>query len=391
MALDDPGPFRVRIFNNNFTPAFPLSDAAVSVTPRHLAKPTGIITVPLAHQRADALFTPGLRCTVDYLIGEDRTDDASWLRVMAGKLWTTQIPAASVPTIGKSVSFGIEDYYRILGQLTGWSKPSAALSAQTDAYDVRSGDGETVLKGYIAANAGRLPYTVTMATNAHRGATVYGSVRFDKLIDALPPLALQAGLGIRIDQVGSALVVDVYVPTDRSSRVLSEAAGTLTSWALNSGGPSATAAIVATDGAGTARHFDQFLDSATETLWGERAEAFVDARDLNHTQTSEVTQRGAQALADGAPQAGWSVTVAETDVVKYGKNLFVGDRVAVQVTPALAVVDILSECTLSWVPGAGATVTPQVGSSSGQSQPNRYLAKAVASVAKGVRTLRSGL
>jgi hypothetical protein len=391
VALDDPGPFRVNVYDKDFGFLFPLGDAAVTVSPRHLAKGTGTITVPLAHPRCEALFTPGTRMTVDYLTGADRTDDASWLRVMSGKLWTADIAAANVPAVGKVVAFGLQSNYRILEQLTGWPKPAAAIGSQTDAYYVLSGDGETVIKGILAANVGRLPYSVTMAPNLNRGATVYASVRFDRLSDVLPPLAAQAGLGITVEQVGTGLVVDVYVPTDRTTRVLSEAAGTLTSWALSSSGPSATAAIVATDGASTARHFAQFLDSATETLWDERVEAFVDARDLVNTQTAEIAQRAAQTLTDGAPQAGWSVAIAETDVVRYGRNLLVGDRVAVQITPSLALQDILSEVALTWSADNGFTVTPQVGAPNQTAQPNRMLARVLANVARGLNRLRSGL
>lgn len=390
--LDDPGPFRVGIFDKAFQPMFPLGDAAVSVTPRHLAIGTGSLSIPLAHNRADAMFAAGVRCTIDYLIGEDRNDDASWLRVMSGQLFSRTIPEASVPAVGKVLTFGIRDDYAILGNLLGWPNPGSAIGSQNvNAYDVRSGNAESVIKGYVTANKGRLPYTVTVATNGNRGATVYGSVRFDKLIDVLPVYALAGGIGLSVKQVAGGLVFDIYVPTDRSSRVLSEASGTLTSWSLSSTGPSATAAIVATDGAATARHFVEFFDTSTETLWHDRVETFVDARDLQNTQTSEVAQRGATALAAGAPQAGWSVTLAETDVVRYGRNLLVGDKVAVQITPTLSLVDVLSECTLSWQAGQGLTVSPVVGAQTAQSSPNRLLARAVSTALRGVRTLRSSL
>lgn len=369
---------------------FPLT-ARCSVTPRWLAKPTGTITIPLKHRRADAMFASGTRCTIDYLIGKDRSDDASWLRITSGKLDALQIPDSSSPTAGKTVTFSVEDDWRVMEHLQLWPVPGSAIGSQgAAAYDVRSGDAETVIKGYAAANAGRLPYPLTMATNAHRGSTVFGSARFVRMADQLVPLAAAGGVGIRVDQVGSGLVLDVYVPVDRSARTLSEAAGTLTSWALTKTGPSATAIIVGTDGEGTLRHFSMTQDTALRDEYGDYIEAFVDARDLLHTQTSEVAQRAAAALLTGQPQAGWSVTMAETDVVRYGRNLLVGDLVKVQVTPNLALIDRLSECTLTWG-DKGLTVAPKVGAATSQSQPNRLLARGIASALRGIQSLRSSL
>lgn len=391
MALDDPGPFRVNVYDKAFAFQFPLGGIGVSVTPRHLAKGTGTLTVPLKHKRTDALFTPGQRCTIDYLTGKDRSDDASWLRIMSGKLYSKNIAAANVPAAGKLVGFGVESDWRVMESLLGWAVPGSAIGSQgAAAYDVRTGDAETVLKGYLGANVGRLPYSVTMATNAHRGSTVFGSIRFQKLSEMLPPIALAGGVGMTFDQVGSGIVADVYVPTDRTARVFTEESGALLSWALATTGPSATAAIVATDGEGTLRHFALAQDTALRDEWGEYVEAFVDARDLVNTQTSEIAQRAAHALADGAPQAGWSVTLAETDVVRYGKNLFVGDRIAVQITPKIALSDILSECTLTWGV-TGLTVSPLVGNNTAQVSPDRFTAALIAKVARAVQQLRSSL
>lgn len=388
--LEDPGPFRVNIYDKAFAFKFPLV-CMTSVTPRHLAQPSGALTVPLKHRRTEALFEKGMRATVDYLIGADRNDEASWLPITSGKLTPLQIPEGAAPTVGKSVTFTIEDDWRILRHLKGWPVPGSAIGSQgAAAYDVRSGPAETVVKGYVTANKGRLPYSVTVATDLARGSTVYGSVRFNGLDEALVPLAAQGGIGMRVRQSGSGLLFDVYVPTDRSARILSEAASTITAWSLTSSGPQATAAIIATDGEGTARHFTRIQDTTVRDDFGDYIEAFVDARDLVNTQASEIAQRAAQALADGAPQAGWSVTMAETDVVKYGRNLLVGDRVRVEILPNLAITDVLSECTITWGTN-GLTVAPKVGSSTGQLSPNRLLNKAAASALRGIQTLRSSL
>lgn len=384
-TLNDPGPFRVRVYDSAFTYLFPLGDAEISITLRHLALGTGTLTIPLAHNRCDAMLTPGTRVTIDYLIGTDRTDDASWVHAMSGWLTGVEIPADQ-SAAGKSVTFGIVDDYWVLLWMLGWPNPASGIGSQgASAYDTRTGAAETVIKGYVTANASRLGIPLTCATNLSRGASVKGNLRFDNLNDVLPPLAGLAGLGISVKQSGSGLVLDVYVPTDRTSRVLSEAAGTIQSWSLNSTYPTVTRAIVANSGQGTSRAFSEVIDgTGLEALYGVILETFVDARDTADSTT--LIQRGTDAVTAGAPQAGYSITVNETPVVRAMKNLFPGDRVAVQITPTLALADVMSELTITWSSN-GLVVAPQVGTST--VSPNAVFAKAVSSVARGLRYLRS--
>jgi hypothetical protein len=383
-GLEQVGPFRVSVYDKDFNFQFRLGDAAVTITPRHLAKGTGSLTIPLSHNRADYLLHRGRRVTIDYLAGKDLT---TWTRVMSGPIWITQIPEGNTPAAGKQVQLGVEDDSRILWQMLAWSNPGSAIGSQTtNAYYTASGDCETVVKGLISANAGRFTPTLTVATNGHRGATVKVNTRFENVGDLVVALCQQGGLGFTVTQSGTGLVFDVYVPTDRTARVLTEESGTITSWSLNRVGFTASRAIVAGQGVGTARTFRQVSDTTgLEAAWGTAAEVFVDARDTADSTTQ--IQRGNQALADGQDQAGFAVTVAETDVVRAYKNLFVGDLVAVQITPTLAVTDYLSQMTLTWG-DQGLVVQPQVGTGTSQASPDHVLAKAISSLARGIRYLK---
>lgn len=388
--MDDPGPFRVRVYSKAFAFLFPLADASVSVSLRHLAIPTGSITIPLTHQRADAMFTPGTRVVIDYLTGTNRGDDASWTHAMSGWLTSAQVPQDTKPTVGKTVTFGVIDDYWVIAWMLLWPKPSNDIAHQTTATDVRTGAAESVIKAYVNANKGRLSIPLTTATDHATGNTVSGSYRFDNAMDVLPGLAQVGGIGISVKQVGSGLVLDTYAPTDRTARVLSEAAGTITSWSLASTAPSVTRAIIASSGVGTSRAFtEQFDGTGLEALYGIAIETFVDARDTADATT--LTQRGQAAIAAGAPQAGYSITVAETPVVRAMVNLFVGDLVAVQITPTLALEDICSQMTITWSPDAGKVVTPQIGPADATAQPDALFAQAIAAVGRGVRYLRSSL
>lgn len=389
VSLTAKPPFRITCYDKAYSQMFVLGDPkSISCTPRHLALPTGSLTLPLGHPRVPALMAEGTRVNIEYLTGPDRTDPASWLQLMSGPLWTRNGQSAtSTPPGPALVTFGIEDDYRVLAELLAWQNPGAAIGSQTAAaYDVQSSDAETVIKHYVSANATRLSIPLTVATNGHRGSTVKANLRMANLNDSLPPLAQLGGIGITVRQVGTGMVLDVYVPTDRTANVLTEASGAVLQWAFTQGGPSATRAIMGAQGAGTARNFSEVIDATgLEALWGRKSEVFVDASDTSDAPT--IAQRGAAALAAGQPVAGFSLSVAETDVVKYGKNLFVGDLVAVQITPELVVEDVLSECTLTWSTDKGLAITPQVGSATSASSPAAKLNHAISQLRAQVRQI----
>lgn len=380
-------PFRIRIYDKAFAPQFALGDAeSVQATPRHLAKSTASIVLPIGHHRLEAMLTPGHRAVIDYLTRPDNPSAPdAWLRVVNGPIWGLQ---SEGPTAEARFTFAVEDDWRYLSEALAWPVPGAALTAQTSEYDTRGpAPAETVIKGYLAAAATRLGLPVTVAPDLGRGATVTGKLRWDTLEDGLVPLARLGGLGMRFTQSGSGVVFDCYAPGDRTARVLSEATGTIVDWAVTRTGPVATRTIVGDGGQGTARQYLAVTDVALETEWGRRAEVFTDGREATSPADPTLAQQGQATLDAGRPTAGISVEMAETDVVRYGRTHHVGDLVAVQIAPGLTITDTLTEATVSWTAGEGLTVAPKVGDGDA-GRPDVALVRAVSRLAAGLRKQR---
>jgi hypothetical protein len=91
------------------------------------------------------------------------------------------------------------------------------------------------------------------------------------------PAVEDAGLGVSVRQVDDDLVLDVYEP-QTFPRTLSVKGRTLQKVTMTRTRPTASRAVVGGSGEGKARYFRQRTDSARESLYGMRAEAFVDDR-----------------------------------------------------------------------------------------------------------------
>jgi len=103
----------------------------------------------------------------------------------------------------------------------------------------------------------------------------------------------------------------------------------------------------------------------------------------------DLDARGAKALADGAPTTSLKLVLSETDTFRYGSTLRVGDLVTTQLIPGSdPITSPLSEAVLLWDKDNGFTATPIVGDRN--DDPNRVLARAIASVRRAVRTDRAG-
>lgn len=385
---------RVRIYDKALTFLFPLSNAKLVITPRHQAMGQATIQVPLDHERAATLLTPGTRATFDYFTGTDYASEdvyfwpddpsgAHWMRLMSGPLWAFEATSGD-DSAPPSITFTVNDDRQILGFLTGSPQPGGTIPGTlTPAYDVRSGTFEAVVKGYVNANKASLVagdtnhYAVplTVVTSAGRGPSVKTQSRFDNLDQLLGPLEVTANMGIRVVQDGSSLVLDVYECVDRTSRPLTYESGAVTTWDVQSSGPTLNDAILG-DGSGdtTTRVFSEMKSGDAGKSW-PLVRGFVDASDT--TDSSTITQQGTSALQAGEPTAGIAVTVAETDVVRFGKNLNISDLVTVDLAPGLTYTDYVSECAITSDPDTGLTIAPQVGQSAAGALPDFKLAQAI--------------
>lgn len=251
--------------------------------------------------------------------------------------------------------------------------PAATGTVYSSAYDVRSGDAETVMKAYVDANAGpgalvaRRTVGLTIEPNTHRGPAVTYSARFDGLLSLLQNLATAAGLGFQLRQPvpGGGLVFSVYVPLDRSNVVrFSTATGSLGAYTFTLAGPTGTTAIVGDSGPDTGRSFMPFTNELAESDWGVRYEVFADAS--NTTDATQIAQNGAKALDSGSPQASVSFTPLDTPQRRFDIDYGLGDTVAVQVGVG-AVTDVVRVVNVADDAQNGVSIVPTVGGSQADS------------------------
>jgi hypothetical protein len=176
----------------------------------------------------------------------------------------------------------VEDDFRVLREILGWPVPAAAIGSQgTAEYKFYTTNAEAIVKAAVSENGvSRLGVPgLTVAPNLGRGAVIPGGVafRFHPLADLLFPAVEDAGLGVTVKQVGTSLVLDVYEPAT-FPRTLSVKGRTLQQATMTRTRPTASRAVVGGSGDGKARYFRNLTNSARESLYGMRAETFVDDR-----------------------------------------------------------------------------------------------------------------
>jgi hypothetical protein len=370
-------PFQIEVFDGAFArKGFVGDPIGLTVTPRHNARGTASLTLASDHRRLADLSAPGARVVIRY-------DDLPQ-PLLTGRV---RLRAGRGPSVAGRVTFTVIDDLRLLWRVLGWPVPGAAIGSQgTAAYDVRTGPAETVLKAFVQANAvTRLGLPVTVAADQARGAQITGSLRMHPLADRLLPLVDAAALGVTVRQSGTGLVLDCYTPAVHP-RTLSERSAVVQDWGYSDADPEATRVVVGGEGEGTARVFRLVTDPARETEWADVIEVFRDSRDTGDLALLDA--RGAETLTEAAPKAGLKVTLAETSTFRYGKALNVGDRVRLEVGPGVVVEDVLREAVLSWTRADGLEVTPVVGERT--DDPDNVLARAVASLGRGLRNLTAG-
>jgi hypothetical protein len=360
--------FKVTLYTKAFDRIGWVGDVlSLRATIRHNALSLFDFTVRSSHKYADALLTPGTRVVVEY--------EGAHLISGPVRQWAGDMASGSL-------TFTVEDDFRLLSRILGWPVPGSAIASQSGAaYHTVTDNAETVVKTFVGDNATRLALPVTVATDLGRGDVIKVKVRMHPLADRLFPKVDKAGIGVTVRQSGAGLVVDCYEPATYP-RTLTVASGIVRDWSIASVGPKSTRAIVGGGGEGTAREFRRVIDSTLEAAWGDKVEVFVDARDT--TDDDELDQRAQDAIDEGVPTRGLSVTLAETTNFKYGAAFNVGDIVTIEVVPGLTVTDVLREVVLTWDTTDGLRVRPAVGDPNG-TDPINVITKKVAALARGLR------
>lgn len=264
--------------------------------------------------------------------------------IMSGPMLSASLEQTQDDAGGSWTIEGVDDSV-ILSERLAYPDPAEPdVTAQTQAYDIRSDVVETVLKGYVAENLVTGPTvrqvdSLTVATDEGRGGTVYGSARFDKMQELFYGLAQSSGVGYSIQQQGASLVFDVYEPVDRSGLIrLDIDNGRLTSADYSYSAPSVTRAIVGGAGEQEERLFFEgtLAESTTaETVWGRRIESFVDARTTQ--EVADFTQAATEALIDeGKTRVSMTVTPTDNTTMLFGSEWGLGDTITVTVRDIVA-------------------------------------------------------
>ena len=284
--------------------------------------------MPAGDPLVELLRTPGYGVVV-----RGPNDDV----IFSGPTLTAQLEQTPDYPQGLWTIEGADDTLVLTERLAYPDPATGDVGAQTESHDRRTGNAETVIKGYVDANAGpgavvsrRVP-GLTVATNQNRGLTVTNAARFTELQTLLFGIAESAGLGYDVKQVDDDLVFDVFEPVDRSAFIrLDVENDLLRSAEYGYVAPEVTRVIVAGQGEAIDRLFIErsSTDSTdAETVWNRRIEQFRDAR--QSVEVSELQQAGDEVLADtGKTVVSVGVTPSDDVQMRYGLDWNLGDIVS---------------------------------------------------------------
>jgi hypothetical protein len=300
--------------------------------------------LPVGHRLAEVLKQPGSGIIVSTAQGT----------LISGPTKSVVTNQSQDDAVGTYEITGVDDSV-ILTERLAYPTPSTAdVAAQTQESDVRDGNAEDVMKGYVSANIGpsapaaRRIATLTVETSESRGAAVTGTARFETLQELLAGLGAVSGLGFTIEQVEDELQFQVYEPTDRSLNVrLDLFNGRLTKTEYAYSQPKITRTIVGGQGDGVDRVFIEATSADSieaEKAWGRRIEGFTDAR--SSATTEELQQAGDEALAkDGKSIVSVSISPTDDSTMLFGKDWNLGDKVSV-VVGSMELVSVVTEVGL---------------------------------------------
>lgn len=241
-------------------------------------------------------------------------------------------------------------------------KPSAPITAQTDAYHVTSGHRSDRIRTYFTANVVTrlgIPGTnggVPLAL----GQTGVSRARMRSVLEVSQEIAGRQ-VNFRVIQRASdrALFLEQWAPRDLRRRVqFTPVNETVKGWSYVPSPGDGTRAIVGAADAKSARPFRSYVDVDAEAEWGglRKIERFLDRGDLdpeeNPTWEDEAEQDALDFLAEGRARASFTVDI--TGGPDYGTAWDVGDLVRAYIDvdangrPIGVVDDVIEQATVTW-------------------------------------------
>lgn len=250
------------------------------------------------------------------------------------------------------------------------------------AYDIRSGVAETVIKEYVNENIGpgavvsRQVENLIIETDGLRGETVQAKARFNQLQELLYPLAQTGGLGYTIAQDNGNLLFKVYEPEDKTSTIRMDLFNQKLSRAEYAYAVAkVTRAIVGGQGEEEWRKFLEVtnVDSlAAESEWSRRIEVFKDSR--NSSDLTQLEQSGLESLIDeGKTITELAVSPSDDINMKFAVDWYLGDKVTV-VIDELEAQAVVTEVGIS-IDSDGVRIAATVGTPVGIEYEAKVLAK----------------
>lgn len=232
--------------------------------------------------------------------------------------------------------FGYSDDVLVASR-QAWPVPTTdSLASQTVDADLFNGNASDAIRYYLGRNlvgptarpSTRVP-NLTVPAGASFGANVRGRARFHNLAELVSGLAAAAGgggIGWRVlHQPAGGLEAAVYQPRNRSAHArFSTRMRNLTSYTYATPKATVTRAVGAGGGEGSAR---LFAEHSVPAAWHEYRETFIDRRDAGGgagstaqeiaDATVELQQDATEAVVEGAADASFTATVADTPAVGF--------------------------------------------------------------------------
>lgn len=235
------------------------------------------------------------------------------------------------------------------------------------AYDVRTGNTETVMHQYVRANAGptnvSYPWTrpisvLTFASNLGRGPSITASARMETLLVLLQDIGVLTNFGFRVLNMQFGVVE----PVDRTAEIaFSTEIGNLSEFKYATTRPSVTHPVVAGGGEGADRIFFLDGDTVAATRWGWSIEKFRDRRDTS--DPAELEKTSDEEIAKGAEKASFSLTPLDIPGYSFGSDYQLGDLVTGE-ADGQTIVGSIKQVTIT-LDSSGQFVKPDFSSATG--------------------------
>ncbi len=242
---------------------------------------------------------------------------------------------------------------------------------ETKSHDVRSGIAETVMKSFVAHQAGALALPerriLTQATDLGRGIPLTIRARFGDLLSYLRAAGALAGLGFRvIDRK-----FEVYEVADKTASVIfSPELRNLQAYSYTNEAPTANWLVGAGTGEGTDRLFSILEDTDSQTQYG-RHEYFYSR--TNVSDLEELDEGLQVRLGSGKERTNLAVQPYDIEPTRFRQDYEVGDKVSV-IVDDYEIQDVVREVQLVLRSNQAEQIKPVVGTpGQGIDLPNKEI------------------